>query len=235
MPMTIRLLLLAGALLALPCAAAAGPPYVTDDPEPTEAGHWENYLYATAQGAEGQAGFDLNYGGAKDLQLTAFIPLQWERSGRTVGMAEVELAIKYRFLHPKEGSPLPDAALYPQVNLPTGPFSSGRASFVLPVWAQKDFGRWSVFGGGGYTWNPGVRDFWRGGIAVQRKVTEDLRVGAEYYHQGAGKPDGHALNGANLAVLYKVAKHWSVIAAGGPLYEGGQRLGAGYLALEAEF
>lgn len=50
---SIRRLLL-GTLLALPSAAAAGPPYVSDDPEPTESGHWENYVYATAQGAEGQ-------------------------------------------------------------------------------------------------------------------------------------------------------------------------------------
>jgi hypothetical protein len=233
--MIMRRLLLAGAILALPCAAAAGPPYVTDDPEPTETGHWENYLFATAQGDQGQAGFDLNYGAAKNLQLTAFIPLGWQRSGRTVGLAEIELAVKYRFLHPAEGSALPDVAFYPSVNLPTGPFSTGHASMFLPAWAQKDFGPWSVFGGGGYTWNPGERDFWRGGIAVQRKVIEALSLGAEYYHQGADTAEHHAQNGANLAVLYKVAEHWSVIAAGGPLYEGGERLGAGYVALKAEF
>jgi hypothetical protein len=233
--MTVRRLLLTAAFLALPAPALAGPPYVTDDPEPTETGHWENYLYATTQGAEGQAGLDLNYGGAKDLQLTAFVPLQWERSGRTFGAGEVELAVKYRFLHPAEGSALPDVALYPQVNLPTGPFSSGRASFVLPLWAQKDIGPWSVFGGGGYTWNPGERDFWRGGVAVQRKLTEDFSAGAEFYYQGADRPDRHALNGASLAVLYKFAKHWSVIASGGPLYQGGRPLGAGYVALKADF
>jgi hypothetical protein len=231
----IRRLLLAGAIVALPCAALAGPPYVTDDPEPTETGHWETYLFATAQGAQGQAGLDLNYGGAREVQLTAFIPLQWEHSGRTVGLAEIELAVKYRFLHPGEGSLLPDIALYPAVNLPTGPFSNGHTSVLLPAWAQKDFGPWSVFGGGGYTWNPGERDFWRGGIAVQRKVTDALSIGAEYYHQGAETAERHAQNGANLAVLFKVARHWSVIAAGGPLYEGSARLAAGYLALKAEF
>src|SRR5262249_12621653 len=151
----IRRILVAGGVLVLPSVALAGPPYVTDDPVPTEKGHWENYVYATAQGAEGQAGLDLNYGGAKDLQLTAFVPLQWERSGKSVGMGQVQLALKYRFLHPAEGSSLPDVAVYPQVILPTGPFSNGRASFVLPVWAQKDIGPWSLFGGGGYTWNPG--------------------------------------------------------------------------------
>lgn len=230
-----RRLLLAGALTATPCLAVAGPPYVTDDPEPTETAHWENYLFATAQGDEGQAGLDLNYGGAKDLQLTAFIPLEWQRSGRIAGLAPIELAVKYRFLHPAEGSWLPDVALYPSVNLPTGPFSSGRASVLLPAWAQKEFGPWSVFGGGGYTWNPGERNFWRGGIAVQRKLTEALSLGAEYYHQGADRADHHAQNGANLAVLFKATKRWSVIAAGGPLYEGAARLGAGYVALKADF
>jgi hypothetical protein len=233
MPITMRNLLLAGALLALPCVAVAGPPYVSDDPEPTETGHWENYHFAMVQGVEGQAGLDLNYGPAKDLQLTAIVPLQWEPG--TVGLGEIELAVKYRFLHPSQGSALPDVAIYPSVNLPTGPFSNGRASMHLPVWAQKDLGPWTVFGGGGYTWNPGERDFWRGGIVVQRKVTEDISLGAEFYHQGPDKPGAHALNGANLAALFKLGKHWSMIASCGPHYEGGERRGAGYLALKAEF
>jgi hypothetical protein len=212
----------------------AGPPYVSDDPEPTETGHWENYHFALVQGAEGQAGFDLNYGPAKNLQLTAIIPLQWERSGKTVGTGEVELAVKYRVLHASEGSLAPDVSPYPSVNLPTGPFSSGRASVLVPIWAQKDVGPWTVFGGGGYTWNPGERDFWRGGVVVQRKITEEISFGAEYYYQGADKPGDHALNGANLAVLYKITKRWSLIASGGPQYQGGRR-GAGYVALKAEF
>jgi hypothetical protein len=68
--------------LMLPGAAVAGPPFLTDDPEPTDAGHWEIYaplLEAEGRGAnyEGSVGVELNYGGAKDLQLTVALPVDY--------------------------------------------------------------------------------------------------------------------------------------------------------------
>jgi hypothetical protein len=58
----------------------AGPPYVTDDPEPTDTGHWENYLYIQSTHVAGQRdrpepGIEINYGAFKDTQLTWSIPL----------------------------------------------------------------------------------------------------------------------------------------------------------------
>ena len=54
--------------------AWAGPPYVTDDPEPTDLGKWEIYGFGDgtrfAHSTEAATGFDINYGAAKDLQLT---------------------------------------------------------------------------------------------------------------------------------------------------------------------
>ena len=50
-----------------PCVA--GPPYVTDDPVPTDRGRWEVYAFAAGahgpDGTGGQAGLDLNYGGPR--------------------------------------------------------------------------------------------------------------------------------------------------------------------------
>jgi len=101
-----------GAALALALAAPAaraGPPYVTDDPEPTDTGHWEIYNFITAThtpgDTSGQGGFDINYGAAKDLQLTAVIPIDLE-SGARAGLGDIELAVKYRFLHQADGSRL---------------------------------------------------------------------------------------------------------------------------------
>src|ERR1700729_811796 len=56
--------------LGIPLAAGpglAGPPYVTDDPEPTDTGHFENYLYIEGTHAAGamagpSAGIEINYG-----------------------------------------------------------------------------------------------------------------------------------------------------------------------------
>ncbi len=56
----------------------AGPPYLTDDPEPTDYQHFEIYTFsngtATRDGSSGEGGIDFNYGGAPNLQLTATVP-----------------------------------------------------------------------------------------------------------------------------------------------------------------
>ena len=58
--------------------AMAGPPYLTDDPEPTDYKHFEIYNFtngtATRANTSGEAGIDINYGGAPNLQLTATLP-----------------------------------------------------------------------------------------------------------------------------------------------------------------
>ena len=60
---------LAGLLLAgIAAPAAAGPPYLTDDPVPTDLAHWEIYAFTSAEGhaeeLEDDVGVDLNYGAA---------------------------------------------------------------------------------------------------------------------------------------------------------------------------
>ena len=64
--------------IALVQPALAGPPYLSDDPEPTEYKHFEIYTFnngTTARdGTSGEAGIDFNYGAAPNLQLTATLP-----------------------------------------------------------------------------------------------------------------------------------------------------------------
>jgi hypothetical protein len=60
-------------LLALARPAIAGPPFVSDDPEPTEYQHFEIYTFNngtnTRENTEGETGVDFNYGAAPDLHL----------------------------------------------------------------------------------------------------------------------------------------------------------------------
>jgi len=55
-----------------------GPPYLTDDPEPTDYQHFEIYTFtngtATRDGTSEEGCIDFNYGGASNLQLTATVP-----------------------------------------------------------------------------------------------------------------------------------------------------------------
>ncbi len=241
---------LAGALaaaLVVALPALAGPTYLTDDPQPTDQGHWEIYNFAIgshdAGGLDGEAGFDINYGAAKDLQLTVVIPADFiqARGGTQIGLGDIELAAKYRFLHQADGQLTPDVAFFPRLFAPTPDrrFGEGRATLFLPLWAQKDFGRWSVFGGGGYDINPGPgqRNYWLSGVALQRAISDRLSLGAEIYHQTAEADDAKPFTGINLGATYKLAAHWSLLAAGGPGIENPDAGGryAVYVALKADY
>jgi hypothetical protein len=109
------------ALLLPSHIASAGPPYLTDDPEPTDYEHFEIYAFAlrtsSKGGTAGESGVDFNYGDAPDLQLTAVVPLALNERGRT-GFGNVELAAKYRFLH-QDGDGF-DVSIFPRVFLPSG-------------------------------------------------------------------------------------------------------------------
>jgi len=87
------------AAVASASPAFGGPPYVTDDPEPTDYGHFEIYTFAngtdTRDGVGGEAGIDFNYGAAPDLQLTAVVPIGYDKSQGTdisISLGNVELA-----------------------------------------------------------------------------------------------------------------------------------------------
>lgn len=236
----------AAGVLAMAAPAAAGPPYVTDDPEPTDLGHWEVYGFVSGThfGGEtdGDGGLDINYGAAPDLQLTFVLPTAYEKSvGRHLGFGDIEAAVKYRFMHQSEGSLAPDVAFFPAVSIPTASHrvGSGHWNLILPFWAQKDFGDWSVFGGGAYTFNPGAgnKDYWDGGLSIAREITKRFSLGAEIYHHTAEAVGAHEFTGMNVGATYKVSEHWSVLAAGGPGLshpEEGGRYGF-YLALKADY
>src|SRR5271154_597600 len=71
--------------LALTRASFAGPPYLTDDPEPVDFRHWEIYLATVpTQNAAGWSGtppqLETNYGAAPNLQLSLTIPLSFAAS-----------------------------------------------------------------------------------------------------------------------------------------------------------
>jgi hypothetical protein len=79
-----------------------GPPYLSDDPEPTDYKHFEIYAFSngtvTRDGTSGEGGIGFNYGGAPNLQLTATVPVAYDiaAAGAAVGgLGNIELAAKY--------------------------------------------------------------------------------------------------------------------------------------------
>lgn len=225
-----RRIVAALAALLFPSAAYAGPPFLTDDPEPTDTGHWEIYApLAEAEGAgedfDGSVGAEFNYGAAPDLQLTVGLPVAYahDSGGYRAGLGDLELSAKYRFVHDEEAGL--QLAFFPGVTLPTATngMGAGRVTALLPLWGQKDFGPWSIFGGGGYAINPGPgnRDYWTGGVALTRRFGERLLVGTEVDRQGADTEMGRASTSLGLGAIYDLPGPFRLLGSGGPTFEDG--------------
>ena len=227
----LRPWVLALSALSLSTTALAGPPFLTDDPEPTDTGHWEIYApFADAAGRgkdlEGSTGAELNYGAAANLQLTLGLPASYthDRAGWHMGRGDLELSAKYRVFH-DEAAGL-SVAVFPGVTLPTASngLDNSRVTALLPIWAQKDIGDWSVFGGGGYAINPGPgnRDYWTGGIALTRNISKMLLLGAEAGRQSADAVGGRASTSIGLGAIATLGGPFRLLASGGPTLVDGE-------------
>jgi hypothetical protein len=214
---------LVSAGLAASDACFAGPPYVTDDPVPTDRGRWEIYQFANGTSVAGEiggaVGLDINYGGAEDLQLTAVLPASVTYNmGATATAGTIELAAKYRFVHEDTLGTRPAVSVFPRIFVATHAGMHRHVRLLLPLWAGKNFGRWAVFGGGGFLLNPGQdqRNSWQTGVAASRALGHRASAGIELYHRTAESADGKAYTGASLGVTWQLANRWSLLAAGGP-------------------
>lgn len=205
--------------------ALAGPPYVTDDPEPTDYHHFEIYLFTGGTHARGDtsgaSGIDFNYGATPDLQLTAVLPIAYDSpsGGDTaIGLGNIELAAKIKFLHREQLGW--DVAFFPRLFLPAGSSRVGErhASLLLPVWVGRDWGEWSTFGGGGcvISRGGGSQDFCLAGWALARQVLPDLQLGAEIVHQSADTKGGHATSGVGAGLKYDLSDNYHLLAYAGP-------------------
>lgn len=188
--------LLCLAIILIPQLAFAGPPFLTDDPEPVEFHHYEFYSFSTLDRAGGGYGgffpaFEFNAGAAPNLQLHVIAPMAFsdQDSGpSTYGIGDIELGAKYRFI--QEKGMRPQVGTFPLLELPSGDsrrnLGNGRSWAQIPVWAQKSWGAWTSYGGAGYVINhaPGMRDHVYGGWLLQRTLNKKLTLGAEWFTPG---------------------------------------------------
>lgn len=233
-------LVLAGA--AMP--ALAGPPYLTDDPVPTDIGQWEIYDFTAGEGHrsdfDADAGLDLNYGALERVQLTATLPVRFSHDpldGWRSGTGDVELGVKYRLIDDhKSGF---SAAIFPRAILPSATQPHGeRPRFLLPMWFGKDFaGGTSLFGGGGYEFNPGPgnRNFWQASVAVTHDINKRISVGGEIAWQQPDTVGGTDQTRAGLGSIVKLSEHYALLLAGGPTWADHHTGYHFYAALGADF
>lgn len=226
-PIAPRLLALMACVLGVQALwnspALAGPPYITDDPEPTDTGHWENYLFVEGARTAGQrftpiAGIEVNYGAAENTQLTVSVPLNTNPGPGGIGVvwAPLGMGAKYRFIEEDDDGWRPQVAFFPSIAIPVGPANAGDpVTELLPIWMQKSFGDWTLFGGGGYSNNPGPgnRGFANYGIALQNQVTKELALGVEIFGAGKDSIADRPTTAVGVAALYDFNDLWHIVGS----------------------
>jgi len=207
--------------------AVAGPPFLTDDPEPVDYQHWEAYIFATGDHTSGGymingPALEMNYGVLPDTQLHLVVPMSTVGGDGTPtvsGLGDIEFGIKYRFLRETNG--WPQIGIFPMVELPAGDadrgLGSGQTWFRLPLWIQKSFGPWTTYGGGGADLNsaPGQRDHPFGGWLLQRNFGTHLTLGGELFAQGQDTDDDKGFAALNFGGSYNVNEHFSLLFSAG--------------------
>lgn len=64
----------------------AGPPFITDDPEPVDYHHWEIYLFFSGARAGNETSgtgpaHEVNYGALPNVQLAITVPIAYDKGG----------------------------------------------------------------------------------------------------------------------------------------------------------
>jgi hypothetical protein len=227
-------------------AAWAGPPFVTDDPEPVEYRHGEFYISSQyADNKDGKEGtlphFEFNYGAIPDVQLHLLVPFAYVHpNGESAiyGLGDTEVGVKYSFI--QETDTLPQIGVFPIMHIPTGDsergLGSGQVQLFLPLWVQKSWGPWTTYGGGGYWNNPGEgnKNFWQLGWLGQREITKTLTLGAEIYYFGKDTDDGRERTGCNIGGIINLSEDHHILFSVGSDIAGDNRFSA-YLGYQWTF
>jgi hypothetical protein len=188
------------ALIWCTTAVLAGPPFQTDDPEPIDFRNYEFYTFASSDGTpvetdtEGPA-LEFNWGALPNVHLHIIVPAAaiFPAEGpRAFGIGDIELGIKYRFVQETKHRPM--IGTFTMFEIPTGSAPRGQGVgktwYKVPLWAQKSFGPWTTYGGGGVTVFsvPGYRNYPFAGWLVQRDLGKKVTLGTEIFYHGPEGP-----------------------------------------------
>ena len=238
--------LIVAALAQAPGTAVAAAPFMTDDPVPTDYKHSEFLVFSTYDKARdgkdiAAPAFEYNYGAFPETQLHVGVPFVKSAPNDApseFGIGDVEIGIKYRFV--QETETIPQVALSPLAVLPTGNLNkglgNGKTWWRLPIWAQKSWGDWTTYGGGGYVINTaeGRKDYAFGGWLLQKDFGEKWTLGGEVFARGKDTIDGQATTIVNFGGLYKFTPDFNLLFSGGRDV-GGERHTVAYLGLRWAF
>jgi hypothetical protein len=184
---------------------AQGPPFQIDDPVPVDFQHYEFYIFGGADGTPAEMdftgpAFEFNWGAVPRLQLHAILPwggiypsnnpryLPGGAGPSAFGLTDMEIGVKLALV--KETKTIPQIGTFTMFEMPTGNFDKGlgvgKVWYKLPLWLQKNWGKWLADGGAGETVVPqnGFHDFPYGGFLLKRELSERLELAAEVFSHG---------------------------------------------------
>jgi hypothetical protein len=240
--MKVRRVLLAFSGLLAISSAQAGPPFVTDDPEPPPSGGWEINVPFIVERAPGKTEmdaplFDFNYG-LPNVQIKLEFPIKIvheDNNGTVAGAGDLLLGVKWRFFNNEKSQV--QLGIYPQLLLPTGDqargLGEGRLAFVLPLVAQKSWEKWTLYGNIGFWWQTAseTRNYFYAGAVLEREINERLTLGMELFGITPKERGGRSDVAFNLGGTWKLREHVNLLFAGGRDIVG-DTTAMGYLGLQ---
>ena len=236
----------AAMVAALSLPALAGPPFQTDDPGTTPYHFFDVYVASdytrTFNSVDGTLPhIDINYGVLPNANITVTLPLADAHESRApmhFGYGDTAVAAKVCIL--RESDTLPQISFAPAVVVPTGKsamgLGAGNERAFFPLWAQKGFGRYTFFGGGGLWHNhgDGNRDYTVGGFAVVRDMGRGLTLGAEIFGQSADTIGGSGSAGFTLGTIKQIDEQHKILLSLGRSIHGTSSV-SGYAGYELLF
>ena len=228
-----------GSLLAIGLAQA-GPPFVTDDPDPPPLGGWEINVPFILERTPGKTEmdaplFDFNYG-LPDIQLKFEFPIKIvHEDGNDTGAGDLLLGVKWRFFNNEEAHL--QLGVYPQLLVPTGNHArglgEGRPAFLFPLVAQKNWEKWTLYGNIGYWWQTAAetRNYVYAGAVIEREINPRLMLGAELFGNSPKERGGRSELAFNIGGTWKLNEHLNLLFSGGSNIVG-DTTAMGYIGLQ---
>ncbi len=204
----------------------AGPPFQTDDPDPVPYRNYEFYIFGGVDGTPVEIdptgpAVEFNWGALPRLQLHAILPLgailpsdnplylPGGTGPNAYGPIDTELGAKVEWV--KETKYRPMIGTFSMLEVPTGSYAKGLGVgavwYKVPVWLQKDWGRWTTYGGGGYEFvnQFQYKNFPYEGWLVQRDIGRKWTLGAEIFHHGV---EGYATPQTQASTLVDIGGYY---------------------------
>jgi hypothetical protein len=214
--------------LALCESAYAGAPFVTDDPEPVAKNNFEvNYALSKTWVEDSTSAalpsVDINYGYLDDVQLHLQSRYTYQAGGGNSqsGLDNTEVGFKYRFVHENKNDVEFMLGIYPMLQLPTGSKklgdASGRTQLFLPIWAQLNTDKWTLYGGTGYKINnyPSSKNSWFLGATALYHVNDNFKIGGELFRESATTQGDQYSSGFNLGGIYNIKSDYALLFSAG--------------------